>query len=103
MESLRAVLPARIAYNRPHDVVLLQELQMARIASASMSVGALWFSPDAGRVADPTLVRPFELLGAGHPFLKRSLLTKHARFQQRARVLDALRDLEHPDPDAPAG
>lgn len=99
LQHLRPALPRAVSYSRPHDVVLLQELQMARVASASMSVGSFWFSPDSRRVTDPTLVRPLELLAAGYPFLKRSLLTKHARFAERARLLEALRGQGHPEVD----
>jgi len=79
----------------PHAVIRLQETRLARVAARSMTVGALWFG-DAGEVKDPTLVRPLELVDAGFPFLKRSLIGKHAAFIERDRVLARLAQLGHP-------
>jgi lipopolysaccharide biosynthesis protein len=76
-------------------VVAIQELRLARIASRSMKVGALWYG-DVKDVIDPTLVRPFELIDAGFPFLKRSLLGKHKKFQNTDEVIARLERLGHP-------
>ncbi len=89
-------LPRRTAFNHGFDVVFRQELMLAREAAKHMSVGAQWFSPDSHRVADPTLARPFELVEAGFPFVKRSLLGKHAQFQNPQTVRALLRRLGHP-------
>lgn len=93
---LRHVLPTRFAFNHGFDVVFHQELGFARAAAQHMSVGARWFSPDSRRVADPTLNRPFELVEAGFPFVKRSLIGKHAQFQEAQAVRALLRRLGHP-------
>ena len=73
IRGLRTVLLARTAFNRFQDVVNWQESRLARVASATMRVGALWFEPrfEAG---DPSLVRAASLLRTGFPFLKRSLV-----------------------------
>ena len=73
IRGLRTVLLERTAFNRFQDVVNWQESRLARVASRTMPVGALWFEPrfDAG---DPSLVRAASLLRAGFPFLKRSLV-----------------------------
>jgi hypothetical protein len=63
------------ALSNPSHVINLHELRFARVASRSMSVGAFWYG-DAVKVQDPMLHRPIELLTAGFPFLKRSLLGK---------------------------
>ena len=96
LASLRRVLPTRIAFNCGSDVVMHQELEFASAAARQMSVGAFWFSPDTERVADPTLMRPLELVEAGFPFVKRSLIGKHARFQNPQSVRALLRRLGHP-------
>lgn len=73
VRQLRTVLRERTAFNRFQDVVNWQESRLARIASRTVSVGALWFEPtfEAG---DPSVVRAVALLRAGFPFLKRSLV-----------------------------
>lgn len=93
---LRDVLPTQFAFNRGQDVVHHQELGFAQAAAQHMSVGSFWFSPDSRRVADPTLNRPFELVEAGFPFVKRSLIGKHAQFQEAEAVRALLRRLGHP-------
>lgn len=98
LAPLRAVFPAQFAFDRAGNVVLFQELRFARVAARHLSVGALWFSPDSSVVADPALVRPFELVAAGFPFVKRSLVGKHSQFQNSDAVLALLSDLGHPVP-----
>jgi hypothetical protein len=98
LAPLSTVFPVRFAFDRADNVILFQELRFARVAARHMSVGALWFSPDSGVVADPALMRPFELVAAGFPFVKRSLVGKHSQFQKRDEVLALLSDLRHPVP-----
>jgi hypothetical protein len=60
-----------------------------------MSVGALWYA-DNRRCSDATIFAALPLLDAGFPFLKRSLLTKHAEFNDINDVHTALRARTHP-------
>lgn len=89
MVQLQSVFPGDWAFDRIHDVVLVQESQFARVASESMTVGAFWYARERD-VLDPVLVRPFELIEAGFPFLKKSLLGKMAHFQPTDRVVELL-------------
>jgi lipopolysaccharide biosynthesis protein len=83
------------AISHPSAVILLQETRLARVAARSMKVGAFWFG-DVRDIIDPTLVRPMELLDAGFPFLKRSLLGKHEAFIERDHMLARLERYGHP-------
>ncbi len=95
MKHMRSIFPVKHAYNRAGDVILCQELAMARVASQYGSVGALWYG-QAGMVMDPTLNKPLELLDAGFPFLKKSLLSKRGSFADRDAVVERLDRLHHP-------
>lgn len=95
LEQLRPVFPRHKAYDRMGEVVLCQELQLARVAARHMSVGAWWYN-DARCLDDPCLQRPFELLDAGFPFLKKSLLGKMGDCQDPRRVIEYLRCQGHP-------
>ena len=99
MVWLAPVLLPGLAFNQFRQVVDLQETRFARVASRSMSVGALWFG-DVRDVSDPTLARPLELLDGGFPFLKRSLLGKHQGVIEREAVLARLEALGHPLPSS---
>lgn len=99
MAKLSTVFFPYIALSNMSAVVELQETRLARVAARSMTVGALWYG-DKKDVIDPTLVRPLELLDAGFPFLKRSLLGKHASFIDPDLVRTRLRQLGHPAEDA---
>lgn len=99
MVWLAPVLLPGLAFNQFRQVVDLQETRFARVASRSMSVGALWFG-DVQDVSDPTLARPLELLDGGFPFLKRSLLGKHQGVIEREAVLARLEALGHPLPSS---
>lgn len=98
MLQLAPVLLPGVAFKQFRHVIDLQETRFARVAARSMSVGAQWFG-DVRYVADPTLVRPMELLDKGFPFLKRSLLGKHQGAVEREVVLARLQALGHPLPD----
>ncbi len=93
--KLRSVFPQYVAFNRGQEVVQCQELRFARVASRHMKVGAYWYG-NTDTVADPMLVKPFGLLDAGLPFLKKSLLGKMGKFQRREAVLEVLRRFAHP-------
>lgn len=98
MLKLAPVFFPVLAFSDPNAVINLQELRLARIASRSMGGGALWYG-DAKHVIDPTLVRPFELIDAGFPFLKRSLVGKYKKFQDTEQVKSLLNELGHPVDD----
>lgn len=92
LDALLAVLPAASAYRDAWDAIECQETRLAAVASRTMRVGACWYG-QAPQVPDPTLSLPLELVGAGFPFLKRSIVggKHHQVFQPHAQ--DALRDL----------
>ena len=92
---LGSVFPETYAYSTERAVVYSQETIFARVAARSMSVGSLFFA-DAESIIDPSLVVPFQLLEMGHPWLKRSLLGKHASRVLRERVLETLHAMGHP-------
>jgi lipopolysaccharide biosynthesis protein len=94
MSRLSTVFFPLFALNNFSDVVTLQELRFARVAARQMKVGAFWFEED--KHVNPVLVKPFELIDAGFPFLKRALLGKNAEFQQVDEVRTKLRELNHP-------
>jgi hypothetical protein len=99
LSHLEPVLPSRYAYDDMGEVVIHQELPLARVAARNMSVGAYWYgnAKAAGDpIFDPTLSRPLELVRAGFPFIKKSLLGKHQVFQDPAKIRSELDRLGHP-------
>lgn len=97
MRRLASVLFPFMAFNTIHDVIHCQESRLARVAAKTMSVGALWYAgAAAGEALDPPLHSPLALLEAGFPFLKKSLIGKHARFMERSLVEGFLRRHQHP-------
>ena len=99
MRNLASVFFPFAALSLANDVIALQETRLARVAARSMTVGAFWFA-EADKIIDPTLVLPIELLGEGFPFLKRSLLGKHKKFQNTDSILSILEAYGHPPPDS---
>lgn len=97
MRSLATVMFPWRALSNPHDVIQVQETRFARVAARSFTVGAYWFA-EKEQVLDPTLFRPIELIEAGFPFLKRSLLGKHQTLQDVEQIRDLLFTLDHPVP-----
>jgi hypothetical protein len=95
LQNLRSAFPADFAFDQATRAILWQELRFAQVASRHMSVGSYWFCPD-GYGQDPTLLKPVELLQAGFPFMKKSLLGKHSKFQSRERMQGELSLLGHP-------
>ena len=94
MSRLSTVFFPMVALDSFSDVVILQELRFARVAARQMKVGAFWFETD--KSVNPVLVKPFALIDAGFPFLKRALLGKNAEFQKVDEVRTKLRELNHP-------
>jgi hypothetical protein len=88
-----ALLP-RHAFDIAGDVILCQELALARVASRRMDVGSYWHNGRSN--SDPMLEMPLDLLDAGLPFLKKSLLGKMKSFQDAQAVRKRLIDLGHP-------
>jgi len=101
LRQLRSVLPDRIAFNRGPDVVAFQETRMARVAAATMSVGALLYADET--IGDPSLQAPIPLLQAGFPFLKLGLFTKAAKFADAETLCNLLDERGHPLPDVRPG
>lgn len=96
IRGLRTVLLERTAFNRFQDVVNWQESRLARVASRTMSVGALWFEPEF-EAGDPALGRAASLLRAEFPFLKRSLVGgKLAHRADQATLHRLLDERGHP-------
>lgn len=84
------------AYDKIMSVILLQETRLARMLAQHFDVGAYWCGIRRDK-ADLCLFLPRELIEAGFPFLKRSLLGKFAtRFQQPEEMRALLASLGHP-------
>lgn len=94
MAKLSTVFFPLVALNSFQDVVILQELRFARVAARHMKVGAFWFEKD--KSVNPVLVKPFELIDAGFPFLKKALLGKNSQFQKMDEVKTKLYEMNHP-------
>ena len=90
MRNLQTVVFPFFACGSRDDVVNCQETRLARIAAQSMSVGAHWYM----RAGDPTQVAPFELIDAGYPFIKKSLLETRSSFNDKERVRSLLTGLQ---------
>jgi lipopolysaccharide biosynthesis protein len=101
MDVLQAAAPSMSmswAYNDIESVILLQETRLTRMLARHFDVGAYWCSIQREK-SDLCLFRPRELIEAGFPFLKRSLLGKFAtRFQQLDDMKALLNSLGHPLP-----
>jgi lipopolysaccharide biosynthesis protein len=95
LRSLWSVLLPCVAFSRPFDVIEYQETRFAKVAARHMSVGAYWYA-DAQVMQDPTLVQPLAMLEAGLPFLKKSLLGKHASLAKAEDIRAALQRYGHP-------
>lgn len=99
-DFLRAVAPAistEWSYNAIDPVILQQETRLARVASEHMSVGAFWYT-DGSRYMDLSLNCPEQMIDAGFPLLKRSLVGKFAgSFQDPASMQALLQRLGHPE------
>src|SRR6056297_1334879 len=95
LKQLRSVLYERFSFSHVNPVISLQELRLARIAAKRMPVGAFWYS-DGQVIDDPCLRKPFDLLDAGFPYLKRSLLGKMSKFQSAEQTRETLDRFQHP-------
>lgn len=96
VRSLRSVFPPNCAFNHFQDVVNFQETRFARVASRSMSVGALWYG-DSSAAGDISIRHALPLLDAGFPFLKKSLFGgKLEHLYDQAVLRERLRGLGHP-------
>lgn len=99
LDAMGEIMSDNFAFDTAVATICCRELWMARQASYSMSVGSFWY----GRVADvldPTLSKAIDLVDAGFPFMKRSLLSKQKHYQPSTAVLDCLQRSKHPIPDA---
>ena len=95
LQNLPQIFPSTFAYSHPNYVIKCQELAMARITARHLSVGAYWHA-DGNRVQDACLNKPFELLEAGFPFMKKSLLGKFQIFQNPEVARGWLARFGHP-------
>lgn len=95
VQQLRSVFYKHFSFSHVDPVISLQELRFARVAAKAMSVGAFWYS-NGELIDDPCLRKPFELLDAGFPFMKRSLLGKMKAFQPIDRTREVLLKFDHP-------
>lgn len=86
---LRTVLFPFFACGGRDDVIACQESRMARVASAVMTVGAYWYLQGG----DPTQHAPFELMDAGCPFVKRSLIEPRSSFADKERAQAFFQDI----------
>lgn len=95
LHQLKLIFNPDRSWQKNRDVIICQELRLARVASKSMSVGAFLYYP-SNRV-DPTLSYPSELIDHGHPFLKKSLLTKHTWSGNSDFAVQYLKQVGHPE------
>jgi lipopolysaccharide biosynthesis protein len=97
LQGVRNVLKPDRCFNDFDPVVTNQEQRLAACAARHGTVGALWFG-DGSRVDDPMLRFPRELVKAGLPFLKKSLLGKNRMFNQVEACREILQSHGHPTP-----
>jgi lipopolysaccharide biosynthesis protein len=90
-----AAIPKRWAYDRYRDVVNLQETRFARFAARHMSVGSLWYAGPSAPY-NPTLSLAPDLVEAGFPFVKRSLVDRLDRLEDGHRLTTLLAAAGHP-------
>lgn len=95
LDAMGDVLTTAFAFDDARFTICVRELWMARQASQTMSVGSYWFGA-VRDVLDPTLSKAIELVDAGFPFMKRSLLSKQSHYQQAEDVVSCLRRHGHP-------
>jgi len=99
LENLSPVLLPHHAFDRAADVILCQEVQLARIAARHVTVGSFWHGA-ARSDLDPMLNMPLELIDVGMPFLKKSLFGKMRSFQDSEVIQRKLIELGHPPQSA---
>ncbi len=96
MDVLAPVMSTTWAYNAADPVILHQETKLARAAAPHFGIGAFWYG-DNPKKPDLCLFYPKELIAAGFPFLKRSLLGKFAtKFAQPEEMEAMLVSMGHP-------
>jgi lipopolysaccharide biosynthesis protein len=96
MEALAPVMSTTWSYNAAMPVILLQETRLSRVAAKQFGVGAFWYG-DNPQKPDLCLFYPKELIEAGFPFVKRSLVGKFAtKFVQPREMRALLESLGHP-------
>lgn len=85
LDALAPVFTTRWCLSWGDHVVAAQEIPLSRLAARSMTVGSYLYAgpPLPG---DPMTTRAFELIGMGHPYLKKSLLGKMHQYQDVERV-----------------
>lgn len=99
MQHLADIFDTRHRYRQQQAVVICQENRMASKAAEECSVGAYWFTTST-EASDLCLGWPQQLLAAGFPFMKRSLLGKFADVFTPAEDMRALlHSLGHPVED----
>ena len=90
-----ASIPRRWAYDRYRDVVNLQETRFARFAARQMSVGSLWYAGPSAHY-NPTLSLAPDLVEAGFPFVKRSLVDRLDQLDEGPRLTALLTAAGYP-------
>ncbi len=95
LRDMGDVFTTEFAFDDARSTICSRELWMARRASDTMSVGSYWFGA-VRDVLDPTLSKAIELVDAGFPFMKRSLLTKQSHYQRTEDVVSCLGRQGHP-------
>jgi len=96
VEALAPVMSTAWSYNAAMPVILLQETRLARVAAPHFGIGAFWYGNNPGK-PDLCLFYPKELIEAGFPFLKRSLVGKFAtKFVPPGEMKALLGSLGHP-------
>jgi lipopolysaccharide biosynthesis protein len=103
MQHMADIFDTRLRYREQQAVVICQENRLACRAAEECSVGAYWFTTSV-EDSDLCLGWPRQLVEAGFPFMKRSLLGKFADVFAPAEDMRALlHSLGHPVDDHPPG
>lgn len=92
--ALRPALSSGIAHDYYRDVIYAQETRLARVAARSMSVGSLWYAPDAS--GDASIFAAMSLVANDFPFLKRKLLGREKGHFAEDLIHAYLEERRHP-------
>jgi hypothetical protein len=96
VKHLSSILSTGFRYRMQETVVLCQENPLARKVAEKYTVGSYWFSTSS-EGSDLCLGQPEQLLDAGFPFIKRSLVGKFANaFNKVADIQALLNRVGHP-------
>lgn len=97
MHNLSGIFSRLTCFNSYENVVFCQETRLARVASKTMTVGALWYAEHIVCL-DAPVYAALSLAENNFPLIKRSLFTKHAHVNDADAVRSVLARHGHPLP-----